>query len=67
MLRIEDSGKVEIADGKRLKVAECWVGDTKIPDGAYTYANAPEPLKEHLVETAGRLSVGRVGMMIFVR
>ena len=67
VLRIEDSGKVEIADGKRLKVAECWVGDTKIPDGAYTYANAPEPLKEHLVETDGRLSVGRVGMMIFVR
>ena len=67
VLRIEDSGKVEIADGKRLKVAECWVGGTKISDGAYTYANAPEPLKEHLVETAGRLSVGRVGTMIFVR
>ena len=67
VLRIEGSGRVEIADGMRLKVAECWVGDTKVVPGVYAAADLEDgdPLYGRL--SGGTLCVGPLGTKILVK
>ena len=67
VLRFADSGKLSIPDGKRQKVAECWVGDTKVETGIYSAADLKEgdALYGHL--TSGTLRVGKVGGLLLVR
>ena len=67
VIRLSDDGKLVIPDGMRQKVAACYVGETKIADGIYTYATAPDALKAHLEDTTGTLVVGKMGLMVILR
>lgn len=67
VLRLEDDGKVEIADGKCLSVEVCWLDGAKVEDGVYDYETAPDELKKHLAETTGILRVGMRGLSILLR
>lgn len=67
VLKLEDDGKVSVANGKRLAVAECWVEGQKVEDGEYRYATAPAALKAHLANTTGLLCVGKFGALLIVR
>ena len=68
VLRLLDAGStVELPEAAVQRVAECWVGDTKVETGIYSAADLKEgdALYGHL--TSGTLRVGKVGVTLLVR
>ena len=67
VLRFADGGVLELPASADQRVAECWVGDTKVETGIYSAADLKEgdALYGHL--TSGTLSVGRLGGILLVR
>jgi len=62
VIRLTNGGLVDIADGVNAKVAELYVGGQRIPDGSYTAASLPTAITGN-----GRLTVGKLGLMLLVR
>ena len=66
-LSLSGNGVLIIPDGDELRFGRLTVDGAGFPCGRYTYANAPEPLKEHLAETTGSIMIGRTGTLLMVQ
>lgn len=67
VVSLSDNGVLSIPNGTEIRVANVFADGVAIPAGSYSYASAPDPLKAHLAETTGTISIGKLGLLIFVR